>query len=424
MTSSAIPPSPSTHTSTDPPAPPRTLRIGTRASALAIAQTELFRSLIARTAPTIPTAVHPMTTAGDHNQTTPLHALATNTPGGKSLWTHELEARLLAGELDCIVHSLKDVPTTLVSGCVVRTAGPRAESRDCVVMRAGRVPACTALADLPPGSVVGTSSVRRAAMIRRRWPGLVIADVRGNVGTRLAKLDDESRGYDALVLAGAGVQRLGLGHRASSWLSSRDGMLAAVGQGALGVEFREGDDWVRGLVEGVEEKRVGWACVAERGLLAELEGGCSVPVGVETGWEDEKGEESNNNDDDDDDKEEKKKEATNHPTTTRDDTEHSSSPSPHTEKVEPALTNPVPTSSSSSSSPLSSPGPFLLTALIVSPDGHDAVAASRRAHVGCDADADRCGRELARELVGKGAGRILKGIYREREEGRVGKEGG
>lgn len=324
-----------------------------------------------------------MTTAGDHNQTTPLHALATNTPGGKSLWTHELEARLLAGELDCIVHSLKDVPTTLVPGCAVRTAGPRHESRDCVVMRSGRHP-CTTLADLPPSSVVGTSSLRRAAMIRRRWPDLVITDVRGNVGTRLAKLEDESRGYDALVLAGAGVQRLGFGHRVSSWLSSQDGMLAAVGQGALGIEFLEGDKWVRDLVDGVEEKRVGWACVAERGLLAELEGGCSVPVGVETEWED----------DEDEDKHE--------------DTTTSSSST----KITPPAQSTTPSQSQSS-------GTLHLSALIVSTDGKDAISASRREHVGSDAQADRCGRELARELVRKGAGRILEGIYKERRvEGR------
>lgn len=336
-----------------------------------------------------------MTTAGDHNQTTPLHALATNTPGGKSLWTHELEARLLAGELDCIVHSLKDVPTTLVAGCVVRTAGPREESRDCVVMRAsgqrqqeggssseeGPVGAPRTLSDLPAGSVVGTSSIRRAAMIRRGWPGLEIADVRGNVGTRLAKLDDESRGYDALVLAGAGVQRLGLGHRASSWLSgAEDGVFAAVGQGALGVEFREGDEWVRGLVESVEEKRVRWACGAERGLLAELEGGCSVPVGVETTWEE---------DEDEDDKDKKQT-----PNTT---------------------TSASASASASASSTIPEKAYINLTALIVSPSGHEAVRASRRTWISSDAEADACGRELARKMVGMGAGRILEGINRDRD---------
>lgn len=382
---------------------PRTLRIGTRASALALAQTELFRSLLARTAPTVPTTIHPMTTAGDHNQTTPLHALATNTPGGKSLWTHELEARLLAGELDCIIHSLKDVPTTLVPGCVVRTAGPRHESRDCVVMRSGRHP-CVTLADLPSGSVVGTSSLRRAAMIRRRWPDLVIADVRGNVGTRLAKLEDETRGYDALVLAGAGVQRLGFDHRVSSWLSGRDGMLAAVGQGALGVEFLDGDKWVRDLVDEVEEKRVGWACVAERGLLAELEGGCSVPVGVETEWEDDEEEGGEDKHADIHDDHEKNP---------------SDPPIPSNNAQEDLISPPPPTTTIPTSSPLSTSraGTLHLQALIVSPDGKDAISASRRDHIASDAQADRCGRELARELVTKGAGRILEEIYRGRREG-------
>jgi hydroxymethylbilane synthase len=357
-----------------------------------------------------------MTTAGDHNQTTPLHALATNTPGGKSLWTHELEARLLAGELDCIVHSLKDVPTTLVPGCMVRTVGPREESRDCVVMRAGRPGSARSLADLPAGSVLGTSSVRRAAMIRRRWPGLVIADVRGNVGTRLAKLDDATRGYDALVLAGAGMQRLGLGHRASSWLSGSDGVLPAVGQGVLGVEFRDGDAWVRGLVDGVEEKRVGWACVAERKLLGELEGGCSVPVGVETEWDEEKEEEEG--DEEEESKQHKHKhkheDSSNRP---MDNNDNSSSTTPNTEQSKPSSPSAGFTNKTTQSTS-DTPGTLLLHALIVSPDGRDAVAASRREHVSCDADAERCGRELASELVRKGARRILEDIYRERERER------
>lgn len=301
------------------------------------------------------------------------------------------------------MHSLKDVPTTLVKGCVVRTVGGREESRDCVVMRkraSGEGKAeggYVTLGDLPPGSVVGTSSLRRAAMIRRRWPELVIKDVRGNVGTRLAKLDDESKGYDALVLAGAGVQRLGWGHRVSSWLSGKDGMLGAVGQGALGVEFLEGDEWVRELVESVEVKKVGWACVAERGLLAELEGGCSVPVGVETEW-----------------------------------VEDESSP-PSTSTSPPTTSTPHLTTSPPPSQPLSQPprnsnfnSTLHLSALIVSPSGQDAIFASRRERIGSDKEADECGRELARELVRMGAGRILEGIYREREEGKEkdGKEEG
>lgn len=212
------------------------------------------------------------------------------------------------------------------------------------------------------------------------------------MGTRLAKLDDESKGYDALVLAGAGVQRLGWGHRVSSWLSGQDGMLGAVGQGALGVEFLEGDKWVRELVDSVEEKRVGWACVAERGLLAELEGGCSVPVGVETEWEDSKHEDTTS-------------------TTTTTSTSH------------PTIT--TATATATTPSPSQTGGSLHLSALIVSPDGKDSISASRRENVGSDAEADQCGRELARELVRKGAGRILEGIYRERErEGEGEGEGG
>lgn len=358
--------------SSTPAANPRTLHIGTRASALALAQTRLFTDLLS-TLPSPPaTEIHPTTTAGDHNQTASLHALAAT---GKSLWTHELEALLLAGELDCIVHSLKDVPTKLVSGCVVRAVGAAHEDpRDVLVVRAGRRPAgvttLQALLDTG-GGVVGTSSVRRAAMIRRRYPGLRIKDIRGNVGTRLRKLDAESEGYDCLVLAGAGVLRLGLGDRIASWLGKDEGMLHAVGQGALGVEFREGDTWVEGLLAvGKEGRKMGWACTAQRMLLGCLEGGCSVPVGVETDWEGAKPDEAGHQHKDADD----------------------------------------------------GVGILVMRAMVLSVDGSECVEGERRHRVGSDAEAEECGFEMAKDLVARGAGAILEKITLNR--GMVEAQGG
>lgn len=386
------PPAPTSASASVSASSPRTLHIGTRASALALAQTSLFTTLLS-TLPSPPrTEIHPTTTAGDHNQTLSLHALAA---AGKSLWTHELEAQLLTGDLDCIVHSLKDVPTKLVPGCVVRAVGAREDPRDVVVMRAGRPGGVTTLQGLLDttggGAVVGTSSVRRAAMIRRRYPGLRIQDVRGNVGTRLRKLDaaaeeegdDDGRPrYDCLVLAGAGVLRLGLGDRISSWVGREEGMLHAVGQGALGIEFRAGDGWVEDLLAAVQGRdggggnKVGWACAAERMLLACLEGGCSVPVGVETEWE------------------EVERDA--RPADERDARpadEHDARPY-------------------GAKNADGGAGILVMRAMVLAVDGSECVEGERRHPVGSEAEAEECGVDLARELLGRGARGILERIER------------
>lgn len=273
------------------------------------------------------------------------------------------------------MHSLKDVPTKLVEGCVVRAVGEREESRDCAVMSTRRKGRERRLGELEDGAVVGTSSVRRAAMIRRRYPGLVIKDVRGNVGTRLRKLDSEEGGYDCLVLAGAGVQRLGLQERVSSWLGREEGMLGAVGQGVLGVEYREGDEWVEKMVLGLVVERVGWGCLAERMLLRCLEGGCSVPVGVETTWEDA-------------------------------DPKDADPETPFGDRDQETLSS----NDTVSSHPSNKSSILTLHAMVVSLDGQTCVSSSRRQRVHGDADAEECGFELAKDLVDKGAGAILEKI--------------
>lgn len=385
----STPQSSTAHPPSNPTTPPqRTLHIGTRASALALAQTTFFTTLLASSFPHIPVSIHPTTTTGDHIQTLSLHALA---QGGKALWTEELETLLLNGDIDCIVHSLKDVPTKLPEGCKVFAVGERAEAGDVVAMQAARPGGAKTLADLPRGAVVGTSSVRRAAMVRRSYPHLIIKDVRGNVGTRLHKLDDEAQGYDCLVLAGAGMVRLGLGERIASWVRPGEGMMRAVGQGAVGVEVREGDEWVEGLLAGRSEgrgvgqgkgaslrlRRVGWECLAERSLLRTVEGGCSVPVGVETAWED---------------------------------------LSPSESQVQP---NPNQTPSQE---PDKGPATLHLRAMVVSLDGTDCVTADRKQLIQNDTDAEECGWELARVLVERGAERILKGITLDRD--RIQEQGG
>lgn len=290
-----------------------------------------------------------------------------------------------------IIHSLKDVPTKLPAGCVCAAVGARDEARDAVVMsQAWKAEGWRTLGDLKKGGVVGTSSVRRAAMVRRMYPHLVIKDVRGNVGTRLRKLDDPSEGFDALVLAGAGVQRLGMGERISSWLGSEEGVLHAVGQGAVGVEWREGDEWVERILAQAENtlrkpgKRVRWECVGERSLLRVLEGGCSVPVGVECAWEEgslQKGDGIGT----DAVVEQSDQQESGY------EQDDALPEGPDTEKENYG-------------------GILIMRAMVVSLDGKQCVEETRRHYVSSDAEAEECGWRMARDLVEKGAGEILKEI--------------
>lgn len=159
----------------------------------------------------------------------------------------------------------------------------RADPRDVLVLKAGR-PRCE-VKDLPVGAVVGTSSIRRTAQIALKYPHLRVDDIRGNVPTRLRKLDAEDSPYDAIIIAAAGLCRLDLAHRITQYLdSSSGGMLYAVGQGAIGVERRADDETTGRILSQVEDKSATLACLAERSLLRTLEGGCSAPLGVETKW--------------------------------------------------------------------------------------------------------------------------------------------
>jgi hydroxymethylbilane synthase len=195
--------------------------------------------------------------------------------GDKGLFTKELEAQMLVDRADIAVHSLKDLPTNLPEGLMLGCITEREDPADALVVHAKHQD--KTLATLPEGAVVGTSSLRRLAQLRHHYPHLLFKDVRGNVITRLEKLD--SGEYDCLILAAAGLGRLGLGDRIHELIDPAIS-LHAVGQGALGIECREGDATVLELIKVLEHRPTALRCRAERAFLRELEGGCQVPIGV------------------------------------------------------------------------------------------------------------------------------------------------
>jgi hydroxymethylbilane synthase len=246
---------------------PAAVTLGTRASALARAQTELVAARLLGTRPGLECRTRVISTAGDRTQDSgePLPAI-----GGKGLFTAELERALRDGEIDVAVHSLKDLPTEDAAGVVIGAVSARDDVRDCLVARSAR-----SLADLPDGAVVGTSSLRRSAQLAALRPGLEIRSIRGNVDTRIRKVGDGE--YDAAVLAAAGVRRLGLDDVVTEWLSEET-MLPAPGQGALAVQCREGDAPVLALLHELDDAPARAETNAERAFLRALGGGCAAPV--------------------------------------------------------------------------------------------------------------------------------------------------
>ena len=181
------------------------------------------------------------------------------------------------------------MPTQLPDNLDLAAILEREDPRDVLIV-SPRLPKCTTLATLPKDATIGTSSVRRAAQLRKLYPQFKFQDLRGNLGTRFGKLDAEDSPYSAIILAAAGVHRLGMENRISQYLSSTEGgMLHAVGQGALGIEIRKNDEKTREMLSNIKCERTTRACSAERALLRALEGGCSVPIGVETTWQGGKG---------------------------------------------------------------------------------------------------------------------------------------
>ena len=245
----------------------RTVRIGTRASALALWQArEVAARIAAQPAAPAVELVH-IRTSGDQQVDVPLWQV-----GGRAFFTREIDRALLAAEVDVAVHSLKDLPTQLDEGLVLAALLPRADPRDALVSRSGAV-----LAQLPAGARIGTSSLRRRAFLARLRPDAVPLELRGNVPTRIERLQ---RGeYDAIVLAAAGLARLDLAQHVTEFLSP-DSFPPAVSQGVIGVCARSGDIETQRLLVALDDREARLAATAERALLRRLEGGCQVPLGA------------------------------------------------------------------------------------------------------------------------------------------------
>jgi hydroxymethylbilane synthase len=243
------------------------LRIGTRASPLALWQANhVADQLRPRTAPRPVELVH-VQTEGDRDQSASLARI-----GGRGVFTKEIQRALLDGRVDVAVHSLKDLPTQPFPGLVLAAVPPRGPTGDVLVTVRP-----TRFDDLPPGARVATGSLRRRAQVLHRRPDLRLEDIRGNVETRLRKLHDQ--GFAALILAQAGLERLGLTGVITEVLDP-SWMLSAVGQGALGLECREGDAETRAVLAALDDPATRAAVEAERSLLAALGGGCQVPLGA------------------------------------------------------------------------------------------------------------------------------------------------
>ncbi len=242
-----------------------TLVLGTRGSKLAVHQSEWVQARLKELAPHVSVTLRRIKTSGDKILDVPLAKL-----GGKGLFVKEIEDALLSGEIDLAVHSMKDVPTELPDGLELLCVPDREDARDALLSRDGRL-----FKDLPHGARVGTSSLRRQAQLLQARPDLSISMLRGNLDTRLKKLREGQ--FDAIVLAAAGLRRLGWQHEITEYLAPEIS-LPAIGQGALGIEGRRDDTFVRSLLSGLEDAPTRTRVLAERALLHRLQGGCQVPI--------------------------------------------------------------------------------------------------------------------------------------------------
>jgi hydroxymethylbilane synthase len=245
------------------------LVIGTRGSKLALVQAEWVRNRLSLLDPATEIQLEIIRTTGDV-KTDPLSVI-----GGKGVFTKELEDALFDGRIDLAVHSLKDLPTIVPDGLALAGICEREDPRDALVLAASSALACVAISDLPPHAVVGTSSPRRLAQLQHLRGDLEIRDLRGNVDTRLRKLDEGQ--YQAVILAVAGLKRLGFEHRISGRIAP-ELMLPAVGQGAVGIETRADDSSAVDAAHALGHEPSRTACVAERAFLRALGGGCQLPI--------------------------------------------------------------------------------------------------------------------------------------------------
>jgi hydroxymethylbilane synthase len=245
--------------------PKSPLCIGTRGSKLALAQANWVKARLEEQHPGLAVELVIIKTTGDKLKDVPLAQV-----GGKGLFIKEIEEALFAGQVDLAVHSLKDMPAVVPAGLVIAAIPPREDCRDAFISNHYGT-----LAAIPPGGRVGTGSLRRRVQLLNLRPDLEVVPIRGNVDTRLRKM--AAQGLDALILAAAGLSRLGLSHLSRDFLSPRE-MLPAISQGALGLEVRAADNRAREFIAFLDDPVTHAAVDAERGFLARLEGGCVVPV--------------------------------------------------------------------------------------------------------------------------------------------------
>ena len=239
--------------------------LGTRGSKLAVHQSEWVQAQLHALAPHVTVTLRRIQTSGDRILDVPLAQI-----GGKGLFVKEIEEALLSGEIDLAVHSMKDVPTELPDGLEILCVPPREDPRDALISRDGKL-----FIDLPLGAKIGTSSLRRQSQLLHARPDLTIAMLRGNLDTRLKKLHEGQ--FDAIVLAAAGLRRLAWAHEITEYLAPQIS-LPAIGQGALGIEGRRDDAFIRSLLSGLDHAPSKIAVLAERALLQRLQGGCQVPI--------------------------------------------------------------------------------------------------------------------------------------------------
>ena len=241
------------------------IRIATRKSPLALWQANFVKQNLLLAHKDLTVELIPMVTQGDIILDSPLSKI-----GGKGLFVKQLEQAILNNEADIAVHSIKDIPAQFPEGLMLAAICQRDEVRDAFVANK-----YTNLNDLPESAIVGTSSLRRQCQLRSHFPHLIIKDLRGNVGTRLNKLDDGQ--YDAIILASVGLKRLSLEHRITQYIDT-DLMLPAVGQGAIGIESRTDDKQILDIISVLDDKKSRVCIQAERAMNNALQGGCQVPI--------------------------------------------------------------------------------------------------------------------------------------------------
>lgn len=242
------------------------IRIATRGSMLALRQSRTIMEALEKLWPALGFELQIIKTTGDKITDTPLAKV-----GGKGLFVKEIEEALLDGSADLAVHSMKDVPAELPAGLEIAAVPEREDPRDALILRSGK-----SIEELPPGAVIGTGSLRRGSQIRAMRPDLEVRNLRGNLETRLRKLDEGQ--FDAVILAAAGLRRMGWQDRITVFMDPVQ-FIPAVGQGALGIEARSGDESILELLAPLNHPETAVAAAAERSFLKELQGGCQVPIG-------------------------------------------------------------------------------------------------------------------------------------------------